>query len=72
MNKQIEEWINLIESETQIEPDSAFSMYVPRLWTRDIAVIKSIELDASKAEYSPKECPANKLGITPVSAMNFW
>ena len=24
MNKQIEEWINLIESETQIEPDSAF------------------------------------------------
>ena len=36
-----------------MEPDSAFSIYLPLLWTKDIAVNKSKDSEANKAVYSP-------------------
>ena len=38
-------------------------MHLPRLCTSEMASSILIEFEASNAEYSPNECPANRFGV---------
>ena len=54
-----------------IEPLGANSMSSPLLLTNFNASTIDIELAATNAEYSPKECPAKYSGLISTALINF-